>query len=145
MTPQIPDLDSLDLARRLVAWEAHDGRIVESLAVSEACEKLRFALSRLIGAAGFCSVLSRALTLATTKVPSLSVVRVNPNGSLNGLDAIGDPRQTVEAGVRLIAELLGLLVLFIGATLVLRLVSDIWPDLVLSESATSSVGEYDAK
>jgi len=145
MIRQIPDLDSLSLARRLVAHEAQDGRIVESLAVSEAGEKLRLALSRLIGTAGFFSVLSRALGLAATKVPSLRTVRVNRNGSLNGLDAIGDPRQTAEAGAMLIAELLGLLVLFIGATLVLRLVSDIWPDLVLSESATSSVGEYDAK
>jgi hypothetical protein len=133
MTQQIPDQDQLDLARRLLAYETQDEPAVEGPAIFRVTEKLRRPLSRLAGTAGFRSLLSRALTLASAKAPSLRGVRISPTGSLDSLDAIGDHRLATEASVMLIAQLLALLVLFIGDSLVLRLVSDIWPDLVVAE------------
>jgi hypothetical protein len=139
MTQQIPDHDQLDLARRLLAHETQDDHTVEGPAIFRVIEKLRRPLSRLAGTAGFRSLLSRALTLASAKAPSLSGVRISPTGSLESLDAIGDPREVTEASVMLVAQLLALLVLFIGDSLVLRFVSDIWPDLVVAETGASEL------
>ena len=52
-------------------------------------------------------------------------MQIKPDGSLEGLDS-GD--QDAEAGVILIAQLLELLVTFIGEGLVLSLVLDSWPN-----------------
>jgi hypothetical protein len=89
-----------------------------------ACEKLRRSLSILAGTAGFRSLLLRALTLAKRQAPVLAAVQVKDDGSLEGLS--GEARQ---AGTTLIAHLINLLVAFIGETLTLRLLRDIWPDL----------------
>ena len=128
MIVQISDPESLDLARRLLAYESRDEHAPESPLVFRVSEKLRRPLSRIAGTAGFRSLLSRSLTIASVKAPSLSAVRINPDGSLHGLDAIGDPDDASNAGAMLIAQLLALLTLFIGNNLVLSLVSDIWPD-----------------
>jgi hypothetical protein len=133
MTQQILDQGQLDLARRLLAYETQNEHAVEGPAIFRVTEKLRRPLSRLTGTAGFRSLLFRALTLATAKSPSLSGVRISPTGSLDSLDAMGDDRHATEASVMLIAQLLALLVLFIGDSLVLSLLSDIWPDLVFSK------------
>jgi hypothetical protein len=126
---QIADSDLLDLVRRLLAYEAHDDHRASDAALFHVSEKLRRALSRLAGTAGFCSLLSRALTMARAKVPSLSVLRINPDGSLEGLEAFEACRDTTEAGALLITQLLALLILFVGESPVLTLLSDIWPDL----------------
>jgi hypothetical protein len=136
--PQTPDADSLDLARRLLAHEAGDEHAPESPVLFRVSEKLRRPLSRLAGTIGFHSLLHRALTVASVKAPSLGVVRINPDGSLHGLDAIGDGDEAAEAGAILIGQLLALLVLFIGKSLVLSLVSDIWPDFVSVNGTSES-------
>ena len=116
-----------DLARRLIALEAarepSDG---PAGAAVRACEKLRVPLTRLVGVAGFCSLLSRALAMAKAEAPSLDAARVRPDGSLEGLDGMG-PAQDSEAGA-VVAQLLGLLVTFIGEHLTLPLVREAWPD-----------------
>jgi hypothetical protein len=58
---------------------------------------------------------------------------IKPDGFLAGLSELHDDGEVAEAGVLLIAQLLGLLVLFIGENLVLRLVLDVWPDLPVVE------------
>lgn len=88
-------------------------------------EKLRRPLSTLAGSSGFRSLLARAVTLAKAQDPRLSAVQVNPDGSLEGL---GSQDQDAQAGVMLIAQLLELLVTFIGEGLVLNLVLDSWPN-----------------
>ncbi len=95
------------------------------------CEKLRLPLSKLAGVAGFRSLLSRALALAKAEVPSLVAVHVGADGSLAGLDGPGhdqDAGAGGRAGVVVVAQLLGLLVTFIGEPLTLRLVRDAWPN-----------------
>jgi len=117
-----------DLAQRLIALEAardpSDGLVGGAV---RACEKLRVPLVKLVGVAGFRSLLSRALAIARAEVPSLDEVQVRPDGSLEGLDRLGRI-YAAEAGVGVVAQLLGLLVTFIGELLTLRLVSDVWPD-----------------
>lgn len=88
-------------------------------------EKLRRPFSMLAGSGGFRSLLARSLTLAKAQAPALSAVQVKPDGSLEGL---GSGDQNAESGVILIAQLLELLVTFIGEGLVLSLVLDSWPN-----------------
>jgi hypothetical protein len=145
MTQQIPDPDTLEFALNLLACEGRDGHAADSPVVFRVTEKLRRPLSRLAGTAGFRSLLSRALTLARVQAPSLSVVQINPDGSLDGLDPLGDPDEASNAGAMLVAQLLALLTLFIGNNLVLSLVSDIWPELESQNRELRSMDEYDPK
>lgn len=122
-----------DFARRLIALEAARGEppVVGAREAVRVCEKLRRPLARLAGVAGFRSLMSRALALAKAEVPSLAAVQVRADGSLEGLDDAGPDRDAGaggEGGVVVVAQLLGLLVTFIGEPLTLRLVRDAWPD-----------------
>ena len=95
-------------------------------------EKLRRPLSTLVGSSGFRSLLARALTLAKAQAPGLSAVQIKPDGSLEGLSDVG--KQGHAAAGMLIAQLLGLLVTFIGESLMLSLLLDAWPDLPVFET-----------
>jgi hypothetical protein len=99
-------------------------------------EKLRPVLSMLVGNGGFRTLLARALTLATVEIPWLRAVKVNADGSLEGweeLHAQLGPEKFLEGRVVLLAQLLGLLVAFIGEKLTVRLVSEVWPKLSLRD------------
>jgi hypothetical protein len=124
-----------DLAQRLIAYESAAGKTSEptKLAPFRVCETLRQPLCTLAGVAGFRSLLSRALTLAKAEAPSLSVVQVAADGSLQGLDELEpqiDKDPARDAGVILVAHLIGLLLFFMGEGLTLRLViSEVLPHL----------------
>ena len=134
-----------ELARQLLAAEparvrSIDGSLPPAL---RACEKLRVPLTKLAGAAGYSSLLSRALTMARRQVPALAGTRVEADGSLAGFARIQPESAAVdeaEGGAALLAELLGLLVLFIGLSLTLRLVREAWPEVSL-EAMTLSIEE----
>jgi hypothetical protein len=119
-----------ELAQRLLAFEAVEAETAnaEALAVSRVCDKLRRSLTTLAGAAGFRSLLARALALATKESPPLAACEVNPDGSLQGLNG-----EAAQSGAVLIAQLIRLMVTFIGESLTLRLLHDVWPDLPDSE------------
>lgn len=125
-----------DLAQRLLALEAAQGQPTDDH-VDEAvkvCEKLRVLISKLVGVAGFGSLLSRALSLAKAVEPALVVVKVGANNSLVGFEEVGhthDRGVRRNGGVALVAQLLGLLVTFIGQSLTLSLVREAWPDVTL--------------
>jgi hypothetical protein len=121
------------LAQRLLDYEAVAGKNSEPTesAAFRVFAKLRRPLITLAGVAGFRSLLSRALTLARTEAPSLSAVQVAADGSLKGLDELAsqaDKQQARNEGAILIAQLIGLLLTFIGEGLTLRLVQDEWPE-----------------
>jgi hypothetical protein len=109
-----------------------------------ACEKLRTPLAKLAGAAGFASLLSRALALTKRQAPSLRSLRVEGDGLLAGFNEIRqDAKSADEArgeGTILVAELLNLLVTFIGEPLTLQLVREAWPDMP-AETLTLSIKE----
>ena len=113
-----------ELAQNLIAYEA-TAEQHSTPAVFLVCEKLRRPLSTLTGTAGFRSLLARALTLAKREAGALDEVKVREDGSLDG------PVRGAEgpAGASLVAQLLGLLIAFIGDALTMRLVYEIWPDL----------------
>ena len=121
---------SQQLARRLLSYEAAVGENSES-AASRVYEKLRQPLCSLAGAAGFRSLLTRALALARAEAPSLSAVQVGADGSLKGLDDL-EPQSGKDlsktGGAVLIAQLLGLLLTFVGEGMTLRLVQNVWPE-----------------
>jgi hypothetical protein len=126
-----------ELARRLLAVEAASksathARVNEAVRV---CEKLRVTLTRFAGAEGFTSLLRRSLALARADVPSLNRITINPDCSLEGLEALAaeDADAGIEAGLAITGHLLGLLVTFIGLPLTLRLVREAWPEASLDE------------
>lgn len=126
------------LARRLLAVEATLPRATNTRVQHEAlrvCEKLRISLTRFAGADGFAALLRRTLVLAREEVPSLNRITVEPNCSMDGLEALAADETDggVEAAAALTAHLLGLLVTFIGEPLTLRLVREAWPDESLDE------------
>ena len=130
-----------DLALRLLAYENAAGKTSEptEFAAFGVCERLRGPLIALAGVAGFRSLLSRALTLAKTEAPSLSVVQVAADGFLKGLEELEpqiDAEQVREAGIILVTQLIGLLVRVVGEAMTLQLVtSEILPDFrFLSQS-----------
>jgi hypothetical protein len=142
MSPTPPAIQNL--ARQLLAGEQARGESTHGNAdhIVRVCGKLRVPLTRLAGAAGFSSLLSRALALARRQAPALEKLRVGADGSLCGFEATGGDSDAAEAarhgGLVLLAELLGLLVTFIGQPLTLRLVHEAWPDLSLENMSAST-------
>jgi type IV secretory pathway VirB2 component (pilin) len=115
-----------ELARRLLAYEAAEAGTAkaDTQAVCRVCDKLRRPLTTLAGAAGFRSLLARALTLAKQEAPLLGAWEVKSDGSLQVLTG-----ETAQSGAVLIAQLIGLMITFIGESLTLRLLHDVWLDL----------------
>ena len=139
-----------DLAHRLLAYEVVAGKTSEpsESATLRVYEKLRQGLGEFVGGAGFYSLASRALALARTDAPSLSAARVAADGSLQGLGElehqmdIDEDRAaesaTGEAGIILIARLLGLLLLFLGEALTLSLLRITWPGATLDDRSSEN-------
>jgi len=95
-------------------------------------DTLRPYLVTLMGKSGVRALLARALVLATAEVSWLRAVHVNADGEFEGLAAFGallDPMDFLEGRVVLLAQLLGLLVAFIGPGLTSRLVGEFWPQI----------------
>lgn len=126
-----------DFAERLIAYETRQNKssVRKTPAACLVIDKLRPRLATLMGNIGFRALLSRTLVLANTEFPWTRAVRVEPEGSLAGLDELGtqfDPDEIIEGCAVLLAQMLGLLVAFIGEDLTLRLVREVWPKLPLN-------------
>jgi hypothetical protein len=106
------------------------------------CEKLRRPLTTLAGAAGFHSLLLRALTLSKREAPSLGALQVNAAGSLEDIEPnLYD--HDAEGGTLLVAHLIELLFTFIGETLTLRLMHDVWPNTSLNTLTAEGTGKHE--
>ena len=75
-----------------------------------------------MGSGGFQSLLHRAMTLAQREAPALIGVKVLDDGSLEGFEGAA-----AEANPILVAHLVHLLNTFIGDSLTIVLLQDIWP------------------
>ena len=130
-------------AERIIACEMR-GNKSSRIKISPAFpvnEKLRSHLATFMGNAGFRALLSRALALACAEVPWLCTLKTKADGSLEGLDELTAqvvPERIFEGRVILLAQLLGLLVAFIGENLTLQLVREVWPKLSLDELDVSN-------
>ena len=130
-TPQLRDL-----ALRLFAREAKRSRGPAALAggMEASCRRLHARLDPLIGGGGFRALLARALHLATKEFPWLDAVSVeeHPACELKGLrEAVkGLDAQSVGDAFRLVlANVIWLLVTFIGEDIALGLVREVWPEI----------------
>jgi hypothetical protein len=137
-----------DFAQRLLNYEAFADQSSEPAdsAAFRVYEKLRHGLGKLAGVAGFQSLASRALALARTEAPSLSEVRISADGALHGLCEIEHQSdiEKIRAGefpagegeIVLIARLLGLLLIFLGEPVTLRLLRNVWPGATFDDCNT---------
>lgn len=123
-----------DFAKRLLAFETAmgDPAGADGSAARRACKKLRGPLSQLMGSTGFRSLMARALALANAEVLWLQGLQIMEDGSLDGLDQLEaklDGRTVAEGEAVLVAQLLLLLVTFIGSALTQQLVRELWPEM----------------
>ena len=126
----LPPNKPRDLARSLVASEADASTTSLHLepATLRVYEKLRRQLGSPVGVDGFQVLASRALALAKSHSPRLNAVQVTANGGLRGLGEVEsqtDADDDGEAGIILIAQLLGLFLTFLGEATTLRLIEDL--------------------
>ena len=108
------------------------------------CAKLRPHLVTLVGNSGYRALLSRALALAKADIAWLRTIHVKADGSMEvpaDLGAKVDSAEILEGRVVLLAQLLGLLVAFIGENLTVRLVSEIWPKVPLGDLDSGGGGK----
>ena len=105
-------------------------------------ERLRRQLGTPVGTDGFQALASRALALAKSESPRLSAVQVTANGGLCGLGEVEsqtDSDENGEAGIILIAQLLGLFLTLLGETTTLSLIEDLRLQVdVRAERATTT-------
>jgi hypothetical protein len=125
-----PPQKTRELARSLVASEADatPTSLHTEPATVRVYEKLRRQLGAPVGVNGFQALASRALALARSESPRLSAVQITANGALRGLGEVesqADADEDGEAGVILIAQLLGLFLTFLGEATTLRLIEDL--------------------
>ena len=126
----LPPNTTRELARRLVASEADASTtsLHTEPATVRVYESLRRQLGSPVGVDGFQALASRALALAKSQSPRLSAVQVTANGGLQGLgeaESQTDSEEDGEAGIILIAQLLGLFLTFLGEATTLRLIEDL--------------------
>ena len=147
ITPEMQNLARWLLASEAAIVEPADppGKpgeaTVQAAVCVRVCEKLRKPLVTLTGVAGYRALISRALALAKAGVPSLGSLRVREDGLLEGPYPAEPGRKPGEAqvgGAALVAQLLGLLVTFIGAALTMQLVRDVWPDAPFDDTGSET-------
>lgn len=125
-------------AKRLIVFETREvvPTPTKPRPVFSIPEMLRPHLATLMGDGGFRALLARALALAKPEIPWLRTVHVSAGGTMEGLEELRaqiGPDEFLEGRIVLLAQLLGLLVAFIGEKLTLRLVREIWPKVPLND------------
>ena len=119
-----------DLASQLLAEETDKANAASVSPGSRVCGKMGVSLTKLAGAAGFRSLLSRALSLAQEEVPWLKGVKVLEDGSIGGLREARvkvQEGEAIQGETVLVAQLIGLLCVFIGTPLTMQLLMQTWP------------------
>lgn len=134
------------LATRLIASEPRGNKSADTHGIGAfpASQKLRPHLATLVGDAGFRALLSRSLALAGAEVKWLRAMHVKADGSLESQDQLHahvEPEEILQGQVALLAELLGLLVDFVGEVLTLRIVGEVWPEIPLGNLESGIGGE----
>lgn len=143
MKPVNPTLQKLAL--RLLEHEAAtSGNPHEPVkAIELCCQRLHDRLDRLIGAGGFRALLNRALHLAKKKYAWLEGVGIEdyPGCEFKDLrEAVkGKKPATVnEACTLILANVIWLLVIFIGEDITIGLIQEAWPHVTIDIAASSS-------
>jgi hypothetical protein len=127
------------LAKRIIddAGPKDKSRAAEIAPVADGIDRVRPHLVPLMGAGGYRALLSRALVLAGAEVAWQREMHVNAAGVLEGVEPLRatlDRAAFRDGRIALLAQLLGLLVAFIGPSLTARLVGEIWPRLSFDDA-----------
>jgi len=121
-----------ELASRLIEAEASAGTGPAVHGAELVCQKLQLSLTRFAGVDAFSALMRRALALSRAEIPALKDVKVGPEGCVEGLDLV-TADGGIESGTTITANLLWLLVTFLGEPVAMRLINGVWPDSTLSE------------
>lgn len=134
-----------ELALRLLAHEAGDAPLDTNVAgaMRRACERLSAQVDPLIGAGGMSALVKRATYLARREFAWLDAVEVDET-ALCSFEHLGEaveerPADEARRGtVAILANIIWLLVTFIGDDLVLGLVRQAWSEVPLDEAASAA-------
>jgi len=132
---QRPPPSLVDFTRRLLQYEMERANDPGDLAdgFRRVCHALHDRQAALIGTAGFDALFARAHILAARDHPILAATAVSPRGdcSVSPLPAVPavDAQEGLDALATLLAHLIWLLVAFIGGTLGLGTVCELWPEV----------------
>ncbi len=140
--PNLASPQMREFAERLLVDEAAIPSKADVPVAFRICEKLRRPLTTLAGAAGFHSLLLRALRLAIREAPGLSALQVNATGMLEEVKP-NQYNNDAEGQALLVAHLVGLLFTFIGETLTLRLMHDVWPNALFIPLASEGTEKHE--
>ena len=140
-----PPQKTRDLARSLVASEADASTtsLDTEPATVRVYERLRRQLGAPVGIDGFQALASRALALAKSESPRLNAVQLTANGGLRGLDEVESHKEADEdgeAGIILIAQLLGLFLTLLGEATTLSLIEDLRLQVDVSTEPARTAG-----
>ncbi|MCA1584486.1 MAG: hypothetical protein LC791_06835 [Acidobacteria bacterium] len=134
-----------DFARRLLSREADIGAESAGFAAAldRACDALHDRLAPLLSSPGFEALLGRSVQLASRDFPFLARVTVAPSTrcSLPGLPGALDgrpPEEVADALTAVLAHFIWLLVIFIGESLGLRKVREVWPEVPFDTTDSSA-------
>jgi hypothetical protein len=138
-----PPQKTRDLARSLVASEADASTttLQAEPATVRVYDRLRRQLGAPVGVDGFQALASRALSLAKSESPRLNAVQVTADGGLRGLGEVEsriEEDEGSEAGIILIAQLLGLFLTFLGEATTLHLIEDLRLQVDVSRESARS-------
>jgi len=141
--PMLPRQKTRYLARSLVASEADASMtsLQTQPATVRVYERLLRQFTTIVGVDGFQALASRALALAKSESSHLNAVQVMINGDLRGLEAVeSQTDEDGDAGIIVIAQLLGLFLTFLGEATTLRLIEDLrlQVDVRTESSATTA-------
>ena len=119
-------------ALRIIAFDTEGNKPsrTKPLDAFRDCEKLRPQLSPLMGSGGFQTL------LASAEVPWLRAVQIKMDGTLEALGELPtqpDPSDFFEGRIVLLAQMLELLLAFIGQNLTWHLVHETWPKVRLDD------------
>src|SRR5215208_7766038 len=137
-----------NLARRLLAHEAKKSpspvKLAEALDVC--CQRLHKGLDPLIGGGGFRALLDRALYLAKKEQSWLNGVGIEdyPGCEFKALrEAMNgkEPAVINETFTVILANVIWLLVTFIGEDIALGLIEEAWPDTKIRATDSISKGQ----
>jgi hypothetical protein len=134
------------LAQQVVALEcARDESKSDPIQSAEnACEKLRAELGRLVGVSGYSTLLAHARTQAMAEDACLEALQINLEGAITWVSN-GSPAPARDKRARaleaLLAHTIGLLIVFLGDAVSLRLLRNVWPEALVEGANSEAEGD----
>jgi hypothetical protein len=135
------------LAKQLQSFEqaGNTSAGTGNVAVFGTTGKLLLSLAELMGPVGCSALLARSVKLAALEVHWLISLRVGEDGNMEGLSGIlasVSDAEVSDGEVVLLSQLIGLLVAFIGPALTLRLIKQLWPQLMFDNADFSKASTH---